>query len=242
MSIQGVRRYFVFIKNKVSSDWKDLAWCLGFETPDIKNINGKEHDDKSRCMELLQEWHKRKGSEATIHVLMEALKNAQLQLVVDSLKEEYPELNEEPKSPTSSYTSETGKAENIEAIRKEIKMLEEKNSKALLEQKAETNEKIQQLQETMREMEARIEELLTAKQPVEGGSQQKDPVQTMSDQHSMDNPTATNTGQVEESVVLSAIKDMGTSVMFRTMEMMTGKYPVARGSQPDLDPEVLSID
>ncbi|XP_019616580.1 PREDICTED: E3 ubiquitin-protein ligase TRIM71-like isoform X2 [Branchiostoma belcheri] len=44
-------------------------------------------------MELLQEWHKRKGNAATIQVLMEALQEAELQLVVDSLKEKYPELN-----------------------------------------------------------------------------------------------------------------------------------------------------
>ncbi|KAI8514045.1 hypothetical protein Bbelb_083690 [Branchiostoma belcheri] len=90
MSTQGVKRCFIFIKNKVSSDWKDLAWCLGFDTPDIENIEGKRRDDKSRCMELLQEWHKRKGNAATIHVLMEALKDAELQHVVDSLKEKYP--------------------------------------------------------------------------------------------------------------------------------------------------------
>ncbi|KAI8509300.1 hypothetical protein Bbelb_131480 [Branchiostoma belcheri] len=203
MSIQGVRRYFIFIKNKVSSDWKDLAWCLGFETPDIDNIEGKRRDDKSRCMELLQEWHKRKGNEATMDVLMEALKNAQLQLVVDSLKGEFPELNEKPKSSTSSYTSDMGKAENIESIRKEIEMLEEKNSKALLEQKAEMNKKIQQLQETIKEMETRNEELLTAKQAADGGSQLKDSVtvQHMSDQQSTDKPTATTKEQVKQSVV-----------------------------------------
>ncbi|XP_078661151.1 uncharacterized protein LOC144905384 [Branchiostoma floridae x Branchiostoma belcheri] len=209
MAKQGVERYFVFIKNNVSSDWKDLAWCLGFKTPDIENIEGKRRDDKSRCMELLWEWHKRKGNAATIHVLIEALKNAQLQLVVDSLKDEFPELNEKPKSPTSSYTSDMGKAENIEAIRKEIKMMEEK--KALLEQKAEMNKKIQQLQETIKEMEVRNEELLTAKQPVEGGSQQKYPVKTMY-KHSMDKPTATNTGQVKQSVVQSKREDAGTNV------------------------------
>ncbi|KAI8495668.1 hypothetical protein Bbelb_266400 [Branchiostoma belcheri] len=102
MSTQGVRRYFIFIKNKVSSDWKDLAWCLGFETPDIENIEDKRRDDKSRCMELLQEWHKRKGNVATIHVLMEALQEAELQHVVDSLKDRYPEINENPRSPASS--------------------------------------------------------------------------------------------------------------------------------------------
>ncbi|XP_019616558.1 PREDICTED: E3 ubiquitin-protein ligase TRIM71-like [Branchiostoma belcheri] len=157
-------------------------------------------------MELLWEWQKRKGNAATIHVLMEALKNAQLQLVVDSLKGEFPELNEKP-------NSDMGKAENIEAIRKEIKMLEENSKKALLEQKAEMNKKIQQLQETMmKEMEARNEELLTAKQPVEGGSQQKYPVKTMSDQLSIDKPTATNTGHVQQSVVQTKRKYTGTTV------------------------------
>ncbi|XP_078679769.1 uncharacterized protein LOC144915343 isoform X1 [Branchiostoma floridae x Branchiostoma belcheri] len=107
MSKQGVGRYFIFIKNKVSSDWKDLAWCLGFETPDIENIKGKEPDDKSRCMELLQQWYKREGNAATIHVLKEALKDAQLQHVVDSLKGEYPEVDESPKSPPSSFESLT---------------------------------------------------------------------------------------------------------------------------------------
>ncbi|XP_078581865.1 uncharacterized protein LOC144865172 [Branchiostoma floridae x Branchiostoma japonicum] len=114
MSIQGVGRYFPFIKNKVSSDWKDLAWCLGFETPDIDNIDGKHKDDKSRCMDLLQQWYKREGNAATIHVLMEALQDAELQHVVDSLKDKYPELNEKPKSPTvSSEQKAIRKAEEL---------------------------------------------------------------------------------------------------------------------------------
>ncbi|XP_078661222.1 uncharacterized protein LOC144905426 [Branchiostoma floridae x Branchiostoma belcheri] len=156
-------------------------------------------------MELLQQWYKREGNAATIHVLMEALEEAEIQHVVDSLKDKFPELNKRPKS-------DLGNAENIEAIRKEIKMLEEK--KALLEQNAEMNKKIQQLQETIKEMEAKNEELhvLTAKQPMEGGSQQKYPVQTTSDQQSMDKPTATNTGQVKQSVVQPKSKVKGTKV------------------------------
>ncbi|KAI8499327.1 hypothetical protein Bbelb_230910 [Branchiostoma belcheri] len=92
MPKQGVKKYFFFTKKQVSSDWKDLAECLEFETPDIENIEGKRRDDKSRCMELLQEWQKRKGNAATIHVLMEALQEAELQHVVDSLKDRYPVL------------------------------------------------------------------------------------------------------------------------------------------------------
>ncbi|XP_035665732.1 uncharacterized protein LOC118408974, partial [Branchiostoma floridae] len=82
----GVRAYFYSIKEKVSSDWKDLAFHLGLEQPDIDNIEGRNRDDKSRCMDLLEEWLKRNGERATIEVLMEALSEANLQSVVDGLR------------------------------------------------------------------------------------------------------------------------------------------------------------
>ncbi|XP_078682096.1 NLR family CARD domain-containing protein 4-like [Branchiostoma floridae x Branchiostoma belcheri] len=82
----GVRRYFYYTKEKVSSDWKDLAFHLGFEQPDIDNIEGRNRDDKSRCMDLLEEWLKGNGERATIEVLMEALSEANLQSVVDGLQ------------------------------------------------------------------------------------------------------------------------------------------------------------
>ncbi|XP_078661211.1 uncharacterized protein LOC144905415 [Branchiostoma floridae x Branchiostoma belcheri] len=104
---------------------------------------------------------------------------------------------------------ETGRI-GVDAMMREVKMLRERKEKVetiLLEQKTEMNEKMQQLQETNKNMESRIEELLTAKQPVEGGSQQKDPVTVkhMSDQQSTDKPTAT--GQVKQSVVQPKRKD-----------------------------------
>ncbi|XP_035690072.1 NLR family CARD domain-containing protein 4-like [Branchiostoma floridae] len=82
----GVRKYFYYTKEKVSSDWKDLAFHLGFEQPDIDNIEGRNRDDKSRCMDLLEEWLKRNGERATIEVLMEALSESNLQSVVDGLR------------------------------------------------------------------------------------------------------------------------------------------------------------
>ncbi|XP_078598241.1 NLR family CARD domain-containing protein 4-like [Branchiostoma floridae x Branchiostoma japonicum] len=85
-TVGGVRTYFYYIKEKVSSDWKDLAFHLGFEQPDIDNIEGRNRDDKSRCMDLLEEWLKRNGERATIEVLMEALSEANLQSVVDGLR------------------------------------------------------------------------------------------------------------------------------------------------------------
>ncbi|CAH1251984.1 Hypp9197 [Branchiostoma lanceolatum] len=423
MSKQGVGRYFCFIKNKVSSDWKDLAWCLGFETPDIDNIDGKHRDDKSRCMDLLQQWYKQRGNAATIHVLIKALQDAQLQHVVDSLKDQYPELHcQDPVLPVhlqlslAKQTSAPGQAgdvrkeyrqqirerilelerglftvevlndpvryrkvrklfkkhktllkralkgsvillltflrqtdvdrfyhnhyregegtlsqqlshilisdhlqdkvkgaqlivrlqvkhedyvqvrdrlgqglnrttsvdnlltlpppsrhvdrsslsgldlavmyqpftdridnitmlyrqvqtavqtskqamrvqlqtlqgqvhtgrQGVDAMMKEVKMLKEEKEKAekiLLEK----NEKIQELQEANKSMEARIEDLQTAKQPMESGSQQKDPPQPKSDEHSMDKFEATSTGQVKQSAVQAQGKDTGADVRF----------------------------
>ncbi|KAI8522266.1 Nlrc4p [Branchiostoma belcheri] len=82
----GVRKYFFFIKEKVASDWKDLAFHLGFEKPGTDNIAGSNRDDKSCCMHLLEEWLKRNGERATKEVLMEALSKAKLQSTVDGLK------------------------------------------------------------------------------------------------------------------------------------------------------------
>ncbi|XP_078598251.1 NLR family CARD domain-containing protein 4-like [Branchiostoma floridae x Branchiostoma japonicum] len=89
----GVRAYFYSTKEKVSSDWKDLAFHLGLEQPDIDNIEGRNRDDKSRCMDLLEEWLKHNGERATIEVLMEALSEANLQSVVDGLRRKLQELS-----------------------------------------------------------------------------------------------------------------------------------------------------
>eukprot|EP00058_Branchiostoma_floridae_P026460 XP_002611951.1 hypothetical protein BRAFLDRAFT_91835 [Branchiostoma floridae] len=75
------------LQEKVSSDWKDLAFHLGLEQPDIDNIEGRNRDDKSRCMDLLEEWLKRNGERAIIEVLMEALSEANLQSGLDGLRE-----------------------------------------------------------------------------------------------------------------------------------------------------------
>ncbi|XP_019624714.1 PREDICTED: NLR family CARD domain-containing protein 4-like isoform X2 [Branchiostoma belcheri] len=84
---EDVQKYFYYIKENVSSDWRDLAFFLGFRGPDVDNIDGRNRDDKSRCMDLLEEWLKGNGERATIEVLREALSNANLQSVVDGLQE-----------------------------------------------------------------------------------------------------------------------------------------------------------
>ncbi|KAI8484635.1 X-ray radiation resistance-associated protein 1 [Branchiostoma belcheri] len=89
-SYQGVGKYFFFIKENVSSNWKDLAFHLGFNAADEDNIAGRNRDDKSRCWDVLEEWQKREGNKATIEVLINALENAGLRLVVDGLRDRFP--------------------------------------------------------------------------------------------------------------------------------------------------------
>ncbi|XP_035689679.1 uncharacterized protein LOC118424975 [Branchiostoma floridae] len=87
--LEDVRKYFFFVKEKVSSDWKDLAFHLGFVGADIANIDGRNRDDKSRCMDMLEEWYQRGGERATMEALMRALSEANLQTVADDLKDKY---------------------------------------------------------------------------------------------------------------------------------------------------------
>ncbi|XP_078580288.1 uncharacterized protein LOC144864255 [Branchiostoma floridae x Branchiostoma japonicum] len=59
----------------------------------------------------LQQWYKREGNAATIHVLMEALQDAELQHVVDSLKDKYhdhPEMLHQEKKRKASQDGEAG--------------------------------------------------------------------------------------------------------------------------------------
>ncbi|KAI8515132.1 positive regulation of extrinsic apoptotic signaling pathway via death domain receptors protein [Branchiostoma belcheri] len=87
-----VEKFFYFTKEEVSTDWVDLAFHLGFKWATIRNIAGRNRDDKSRCMDMLQEWKKKKGDAATTEVLMEALSEAGLQSVVDGLKTKFPDI------------------------------------------------------------------------------------------------------------------------------------------------------
>ncbi|KAI8481090.1 hypothetical protein Bbelb_411690 [Branchiostoma belcheri] len=86
MSDRGIPfKYFYYIKQQVCDEWEDLAGFLGFDPPAIKNIKGPPG-----------EWQRRKGDEATMGVVMEALSDMGLDGVLDGLKQKYPELKKEP--------------------------------------------------------------------------------------------------------------------------------------------------
>ncbi|XP_078585293.1 uncharacterized protein LOC144867291 [Branchiostoma floridae x Branchiostoma japonicum] len=86
--LPGIQKCFFYIKQEVTSDWKDLAFFLGIGDSCIRNIEGRNRDDRSRCWDMLQEWATANGADATIEVLMEALSNAGLRSVADGLKAE----------------------------------------------------------------------------------------------------------------------------------------------------------
>ncbi|XP_078679520.1 uncharacterized protein LOC144915148 [Branchiostoma floridae x Branchiostoma belcheri] len=92
--LAGPNRYFHFIKEAVATSWKDLAFFLGFDCAATDNISGRNPDDKSRCRDMLEEWERLKGDEATIEALMTALSEAGLQKVLDDLGRAFPELAE----------------------------------------------------------------------------------------------------------------------------------------------------
>ncbi|XP_078657950.1 uncharacterized protein LOC144903548 [Branchiostoma floridae x Branchiostoma belcheri] len=100
----GVRKYFFFIKENVTSHWKDLAYFLEFPQPRIDDIARRNPDDSSRCMDMLEEWLRLKGERATIEVLMEALSEGNLQSTVDGLKDKYPELAQEQGAAAASMS------------------------------------------------------------------------------------------------------------------------------------------
>ncbi|XP_078684869.1 uncharacterized protein LOC144918190 [Branchiostoma floridae x Branchiostoma belcheri] len=113
----GIRKYFYFIKEKVSYKWKDLAFFLDldeFDDATLENVAGRNRDDKSRCMDMLNHWHQRRGDDATIDILLECLSKAGLQDVADGLKTNFPELAKMEKAKSDDSLSESKEVAQME--------------------------------------------------------------------------------------------------------------------------------
>ncbi|XP_078603951.1 uncharacterized protein LOC144877780 [Branchiostoma floridae x Branchiostoma japonicum] len=83
---KDVSDYFYGVKEEVdvSADYKDLAFFLGIQ--DTRNIESRNPDAKSRCMDVLQTWKREKGDQAAVEVLLQALVSANLQSAADNLR------------------------------------------------------------------------------------------------------------------------------------------------------------
>ena len=67
------------ICSEVGRDWRRLGVALGLESPFLDNI------DTERAWKVLQKWMQKKGNEATMGILINALKEIERKDVVDKL-------------------------------------------------------------------------------------------------------------------------------------------------------------
>eukprot|EP00058_Branchiostoma_floridae_P002994 XP_002588482.1 hypothetical protein BRAFLDRAFT_63430 [Branchiostoma floridae] len=109
----NARRYFDFIKENASTDWRNLASYLGVGWADIKRIEVRKPDDKSRCMDMLEQWRRRNGNGATVEVLMRALFKAGQNDTLEGLQYEYPELRRVVLTTFTGYREPIEKAEGL---------------------------------------------------------------------------------------------------------------------------------
>ncbi|CAH1251152.1 NLRC5 [Branchiostoma lanceolatum] len=80
-----VQEYFDEVVRKVSHRWDDLARELGFDRNEIKGIRTTESSPDHRCREVLERWRNRKGSEAGLQVLKQALIDINERLTAERL-------------------------------------------------------------------------------------------------------------------------------------------------------------
>ncbi|CAH1271481.1 Hypp4662 [Branchiostoma lanceolatum] len=84
--VSDVSAYFYGVKEDVSADYKDLASFLGIH--DTRNIESRNRDATSCCMDVLETWKRSKGDQATVEVLEQALFSAGLQSAAENLRRE----------------------------------------------------------------------------------------------------------------------------------------------------------
>ena len=61
------------LSRKLGEYWKDLAYCLGFEKPDITAFHKQNDELREKALEMLLQWRAKYGSGATFRVLYDAL-------------------------------------------------------------------------------------------------------------------------------------------------------------------------
>ncbi|XP_019626604.1 PREDICTED: malignant fibrous histiocytoma-amplified sequence 1 homolog [Branchiostoma belcheri] len=79
------KKYFKTVITNVPHRWDDLAEELGFKRGERKAMKSDIHDSCGRCKEVLERWRAKKGKEATIQVLKQALIDIDEKLTADSL-------------------------------------------------------------------------------------------------------------------------------------------------------------
>ena len=79
------------LKEHIGINWKTVARKLGFTTTDIDAIVIRdEHDLKEQIHRFFEQWKMREGRGASAHMLVEAVRAAGLQNILDYLQRAIP--------------------------------------------------------------------------------------------------------------------------------------------------------
>ena len=81
-------KFIVEISKHIGLEWKFLARSLGFKQIDIDAIEYRDILNlKEQIYQMFHEWRKREGIEATAARLLEAIKDAELKELLQTLRE-----------------------------------------------------------------------------------------------------------------------------------------------------------
>ena len=73
------------ICSEIGRDWRHLGVALGLESAFLDNIDTDIKESPERAWKVLQKWMQKKGKEATMGILINALKEIERKDVVDKL-------------------------------------------------------------------------------------------------------------------------------------------------------------
>ncbi|XP_033847647.1 protein FADD [Periophthalmus magnuspinnatus] len=91
------------LSENLSHSWRKLGRKLGLTEVKLASISRKYPTDlEETAVELVREWRKTKGEQATVEVLLQALRDCQLNLTADTVEDRLNALKECPVEETHS--------------------------------------------------------------------------------------------------------------------------------------------
>lgn len=78
---------FQFLSKKLAQEWKDVGRNIGLADESLEHVEADSKNREEANYKMLLQWTRTKGSDATIEVLIEALKLAKRKDLADILEE-----------------------------------------------------------------------------------------------------------------------------------------------------------
>lgn len=136
----------LLIYKEVSKFWRDLGTLLKLRAADVDNIEQDNSSNRDRAWNVMKRWLQRKGSDATLGILTDALEEIGMRSTVEKLVG-----TEKMTAGLKSVRAASGKLrEDVELLKKEIQ--EEKRMHQ------ETRKKLGQLNDIVHEMQTEMGE------------------------------------------------------------------------------------